>query len=749
MRIIVKKALYYFILFNSLLLPEILPQQITVTSPNGGEDWQAGIDTVVTWSSDGISGPVSIVLLGADLVTNGDMELDSDWIDVGTPTLNKRSSTQAHGGTYSRKLKTAGAGWNGITQTNLSFSPNTTYRLSFWVYCVDNINLRYAVWDGNNDMFGTAFSGITQGAWRFVTKDFTSSSSADNTGNVQFITNATVATFYIDDVRIETVITSSTQNDGRKRWVIPYDLEGGTDYKVQITSVNDPNIFDLSDNNFTITANTITVTSPNGGENWFLDSLQTITWTANFSENVKIELYKGGIPNYTIINSTTNDGSRDWTPPSTLPEGSDYKIKITSRENNNIFDFSDADFTLSYNITVTSPNGGESLQAGTTHQITWYDNISDLVNIDLHKGGTFHSSIKASTTSDGSYNWNILYDIPGGSDYKVKITSQADPNLFDLSDADFTIPFKITVASPNGGESFQAGATKTITWADNISGFVKIELYKGGVFHSPITGSIPSNGTYNWIIPYDLGGATDYKIRITSLDDPDVFDFSDNNFTIVANQVTVTSPNGGENWLLGDPEPITWTDNFSERVKIELLKGGILIHTPTSSTQSDGLYNWNIPASLPEGSDYKIKITSLGSNNVFDFSDANFTLSFNITVTSPNGGESWQAGTTKQIHWTDNIAGKVKIDIYKGGVFHSSIKDTTNSDGTYNWSIPFDFQEGSDYKVRITSLDDPTLFDDSDNNFTIYLFSQITVIYPNGGEEWQTASGRPRPSAAR
>ncbi|MCH8033697.1 MAG: hypothetical protein IH950_08080 [Bacteroidetes bacterium] len=1209
-----KKALYYFILFNSLLLPEILPQQITVTSPNGGENWQAGTEHFITWT-DNITENVSIELLGGDVITNGDMELDAHWVNTGAPTTNEQSTTQVHSGTYSRKLVMGNVGWNGMKQINLGFLPNTQYRLSFWVYCVDNINLRYAIWDGNNDAFGTAYSGIDQGAWLYVTKDFITSSDANNTGIVRFITNATVATFYIDDVMIQkiTQLRSSTQSDESWTWDIPFDLEGGTDYKVKITSVNDPNIFDLSDNNFTITPNTITitspnggenwhsppthfitwtanfpggrvdiqlfksdildsdirintandgsytwtiaetippgsdykvklshhdfssvfdfsdndftivgdevtVTSPNGGENWFLGATKPITWTDNFTENVKIELEKGGIPIHTPTTSTQSDGLYNWNIPASLPEGSDYKIKITSLGSDDVFDFSDANFTLSFNITVTSPNGGESWQAGTTHQIHWTDNIAgkvkidlykggvvhssikettasdgtynwdipfdfpegsdykvlitslddptlfddsddnftiflvpqitviypnggeawqtgttetitwtdnftenvrirlysfatnfitvansvpssgsydwdiplnfppndfykvwinsvnditieddsdaefsmettainitspnggemwqagtshqitstdnfnDDVKIDLYKGGVFHSSIKDTTASDGTYNWNISYNIQGGSDYKVKITSLGNPdvfdfsdnnftidanqitvtspnggenwqigsdqvitwddnfsdnvkiqlfksdtlystirvstasdgswswnnisdtippgsdykikissfvdssvfdfsdnnftlfaqeitvtspnggenwqigttdtihwndnisdnvkiqlfksdtlyslirsntasdgsytwtieetippgsdykvkissigndNVFDFSDANFTLSYNITVSSPNGGESWQSGTTQSITWTDNISGLVKIDLYKAGVFNSIITPSTESNGSYGWSIPFEIQEGSDYKVLITSLDDPDIFDFSDNNFTIVGNQVTVTSPNGGENWLLGTTEPITWTDNFTENVKIELEKGGILIHTPTTSTQSDGLYNWNIPASLPEGSDYKIKITMEGNGNVSDYSDANFTLSFNITVTSPNGGESWQAGTTQQIHWTDNIAGKVKIDIYKGGVFHSSIKDTTNSDGTYNWDIPFDFPEGSDYKVLITSLDDPTLFDDSDDNFTIFLVSLITVIYPNGGEEWYTGT---------
>jgi len=91
MRIIVKKALYYFILFNSLLLSEILPQDITVTSPNGGENWHAGTNEhFITWTSDNITGRLSIDLIGGNLVTNGIDWNDSngDGLADGWATLN-------------------------------------------------------------------------------------------------------------------------------------------------------------------------------------------------------------------------------------------------------------------------------------------------------------------------------------------------------------------------------------------------------------------------------------------------------------------------------------------------------------------------------------------------------------------------------------------------------------------------------------------------------------------------------------
>jgi len=94
--------------------------------------------------------------------------------------------------------------------------------------------------------------------------------------------------------------------------------------------------------------------------------------------------------------------------------------------------------------------------------------------------------------------------------------------------------------------------------------------------------------------------------------------------------ITVTSPNGGENWHAGSPQTITWNDNISENVRIQLYKGDSLYSTIAFSTSSDGSYSWAIPTNQQVGIDYKIKITCDNNNNVYDLSNNYFTISSQI-----------------------------------------------------------------------------------------------------------------------
>ena len=57
--------------------------------------------------------------------------------------------------------------------------------------------------------------------------------------------------------------------------------------------------------------------------------------------------------------------------------------------------------------------------------------------------------------------------------------------------------------------------------------------------------------------------------------------------------ITVTSPNGGEFWLVGSLQNILWTSNEVDSVKIELsLDNGVGWYTIADSTQSDGEFEW-------------------------------------------------------------------------------------------------------------------------------------------------------------
>jgi hypothetical protein len=103
-----------------------------------------------------------------------------------------------------------------------------------------------------------------------------------------------------------------------------------------------------------------------------------------------------------------------------------------------------------------------------------------------------------------------------------------------------------------------------------------------------------------------------------------------------------------------------------------------------------------------------------------------------LMVSSPNGGESWQRGTSHYITWDSAaVSGNVSLELYKGGSYDRTITSSTSNDGSYLWSIPPTLATGSNYKVKITSTSDSSVYDYSNNYFTIVLPPDTTPPTPN------------------
>lgn len=108
-------------------------------------------------------------------------------------------------------------------------------------------------------------------------------------------------------------------------------------------------------------------------------------------------------------------------------------------------------------VTVTSPNGGESLAEALT--ITWTaidpdPGETELLEVEIEYspdgGDTWHSLISGEE-NDGSFTWNVS-GLDDGSEYlvRVKVTDQGGHCSSDESDAPFAVENKIVIVDRTG-----------------------------------------------------------------------------------------------------------------------------------------------------------------------------------------------------------------------------------------------------------------------------------------------------------
>jgi hypothetical protein len=252
----------------------------------------------------------------------------------------------------------------------------------------------------------------------------------------------------------------------------------------------------------------ITVTGPVGGDSWQAGSAYAITWASTGSCDYVNIWYNTG-SGWVLIAAAPNTGSYQWIVPNAPSTSARVGIdmirsgRVVATGYSGYFTITGSAPPPSASITVTSPAAGVSWQAGLGQSITWTaTGACDWVNIWYDVGGGW-VNIAFGAPNTGSYQW-IVPNAPSTS-ARVGIDMIRSGRVVATGYSGyFTItgpsPPSITVTSPVGGDSWQAGSTHAITWASTGScDYVNIWYNTGSGW--VLIAAAPNTGSYQWIVP--------------------------------------------------------------------------------------------------------------------------------------------------------------------------------------------------------------------------------------------------------
>ena len=193
---------------------------------------------------------------------------------------------------------------------------------------------------------------------------------------------------------------------------------------------------------FIVNTPTITLAQPNGGELWNTGTSYNINWSSvGITEggvDIDLSLNNGGTWS-NLFTDTPDDGTEPWTPPGGMAS-TQCLIRVSMNVYPAVNDVSNAVFTIRDSfLTVTAPNGGESLVLGSAYNITWTgQNLGPTVNIyQSTNGGTSYPTLIASGVSSTSpWSWTPLTN---GTAIRIRVTSVSVPSATDDSDGNFTV----------------------------------------------------------------------------------------------------------------------------------------------------------------------------------------------------------------------------------------------------------------------------------------------------------------------
>src|SRR5690554_2616812 len=221
---------------------------------------------------------------------------------------------------------------------------------------------------------------------------------------------------------------------------------------------------------FNIHAQSITLTSPNGGETLYVGKSHTVKWTSSdlTAEFVKLEYSIDNGVTWLLVKDVNDTGSYAWTIPSAVGEST--LLRISEFNNPTVHAISDANFTIKEPfISLVSPVGGETLDGCLTHTVEWtFGGDSSYANlyysIDEGVNWIYITNTYVSGSSK-TYNWCV--PSLGSSKMRFKIADNSDSSVYDVTSSNFSVTQGdnyLTLTSPNGGETFSASSNKSITW---------------------------------------------------------------------------------------------------------------------------------------------------------------------------------------------------------------------------------------------------------------------------------------------
>ncbi len=243
-------------------------------------------------------------------------------------------------------------------------------------------------------------------------------------------------------------------------------------------------------------------------------------------------------------------------------------------------------------VALTSPDGGETWKAGSSHAITW--TATDAVGVtavtlaySTDGGASFPDTIATGLANSGTYSWTVPLVSTAAAKVRVIAQDAAGNAGRDSSTAVFTIDqWQIVATAGAGGAISPAGTTLLAQGASQ------------GYTITPWAGHAVADVLVDGA---SVGPVTSYTFANVTADHTIAAGFAD----VAAPTVALTSPVGGESWETESVQSVTWT--ASDNVGVDSVT---VEHSTTSVSgpwlvvarglENTGTVDWTLPSTAAD-----------------------------------------------------------------------------------------------------------------------------------------------------
>lgn len=407
--------------------------------------------------------------------------------------------------------------------------------------------------------------------------------------------------------------------------------------------------------------------------------------------------------------------------------------------------------------------GGTSTDAGLGVAIDASDNVWVIGNSNVswgtpvspHSGGTNNDGFLAQLNTNGVLQWNTFLGGNPGDDRMTGIVLDGSGNAYVSGHSAATWGAPLDSFSGGDYDGFVAKFNFAgVRWWNTFLGGGGADKAKAIAYDSVNGIAITGFSDSSWGTPIHShsGGNDAFLVRLNANGAMQWNTFMGGAGEDNGNAIAV---DGSGSLLVAGSSDSTWGD------PIQAFSAGNDAFLARFDGTGNALWNTFMGGS---GADfgYGISIDSGGGRIVAGRSDASWgnplrayssnTDAFvarvsssadELTLTSPNGGESWMASSSRDIHWT-STGMEIPVDIHyslEGGSNWTAVASGTANDGLFSWTIPD--TPSTNCLIRVQETDgSPT--DTSDYAFTILTYSAETVstpAVPSGTSEGSVSTG--------
>ncbi|MFA5157430.1 MAG: hypothetical protein WC532_08645, partial [Candidatus Omnitrophota bacterium] len=488
----------------------------------------------------------------------------------------------------------------------------------------------------------------------------------------------------------------------------------------------------------------INIMQPNGGEIWFVNETEhQIRWASiGTITPVKIEYTTGGsyIPITNSFTGTSGINTYNWTP---IPDVESESCRVRVSDNRTGFsevsDISNATFSIRPQIFISQPAA--------------YDNVTAAANgtqaIRWNYTGSTIGDVGVSYSTNNGVDWIFIQavKIDNGTNYfwptvPTLVSSEAKVRVYDLNNTNvvgnsstFNIVGSISLTSPTGGQNWAVGSQQLISWSSAAVSQVNVSYSLNNGTNWTALGSVTTS-PYTWNISNSSQVSNNAKVRVYDETNPNnTYSISNNTFSIVP-VFDITHPEAGDNVTAEEAYNITWTSKGAGIGDILLEYStdyGSNWANVTTPIPNNNIYQWNPVPSGPLSNHSQIKITYLNNTNATDIGSDYFDLRGKVTVTSPDGDESWQIGEVRNITWTrKGLVPTVDIAYSpdNGGNWTTLATGANASSQLWAWNITSDTVTTTQAKIKVAVSSNPDIIFDTTNT-TFEVKGRLDITAPN------------------